>query len=315
MATAVATGSFPVTTVWRPRFAVDIRLTLSLLRHGSTDPCHQVDDDGSIWRASRMASGPVTYRIRQPSRQEIHAEAWGDGADELIAGLPRLLGADDQPQSFAPRHPRLAAAARQFVGFRVPASERVMESLIPAVLEQKVVGLDAKAAWRRLVSRYGDPAPGPAPKQLRVPPAPSTWRSIPSWDWHRAGVDGRRARTAQRCAMYGDKLERAAVVHRGSSDEVYRLLTAIPGVGVWTAAQVGHRALGDADALPVGDYHLAKDVGWALCGAPLDEAEVETFFEPWRPHRFRVVRLLELSPGAQAPRRGPRMPRQDYRRI
>jgi 3-methyladenine DNA glycosylase/8-oxoguanine DNA glycosylase len=89
----------------------------------------------------------------------------------------------------------------------------------------------------------------------------------------------------------------------------------LPGVGRWTAAQVGHRALGDADALPLGDFHLAKDTGWALCGAPLAEDEVEAFFEPWRPHRFRVVRLLELTPGARAPRRGPRMSRQDYRRL
>jgi 3-methyladenine DNA glycosylase/8-oxoguanine DNA glycosylase len=303
------------TTVWRPSFPVDVRLTLSLLRHGGADPCHQIDADGSIWRASRMTSGPVTYRIRQRTRHEIHAQAWGDGADELVADLPRLLGADDQPESFDPRHPRLAAAARRLVGFRIPASGRVLESLIPAVLEQKVVGLDAKAAWRRLVTWYGEPAPGPAPPQLRTPPTPEVWRSIPSWDWHRAGVDGRRSRIAHECATYADTFERAAVKHRGFPGEVSRMLTAIPGVGVWTAAQVGHRALGDADALPIGDYHLAKDVGWALCGAPLDEAAIETFFESWRPHRFRVVRLLELSPGARAPRRGPRMPRQDYRRI
>jgi 3-methyladenine DNA glycosylase/8-oxoguanine DNA glycosylase len=148
-----------------------------------------------------------------------------------------------------------------------------------------------------------------------VPPSAQTWRAIPSWDWHRAGVDPRRARIAQLCARYADKFEAAAASHPHRPDEVYRLLLALPGVGRWTAAQVGHRALGDADALPVGDYHLAKDAGWALLGAALPEDEVEAFFEPWRPHRFRVVRLLELTPGARAPRRGPRMSRQDYRRL
>jgi len=187
--------------------------------------------------------------------------------------------------------------------------------LIPAVLEQKVVGLDAAASWRRLVTKFGDPGPGPAPAQLRVPPSAETWRALASWDWHQAGVDPRRARAAQLCARYAGKLEAAAAEQPGDPEVVYRLLLALPGIGVWTAAQVGHRALGDADALPIGDYHLATDVGWALTGAALAEDEVEAFFEPWRPHRFRVVRLLELSPGARPPRRGPRMSRQDYRRI
>jgi 3-methyladenine DNA glycosylase/8-oxoguanine DNA glycosylase len=261
-----------------------------------------------------MASGPVSYRLAQHRPDEIRAEAWGDGATELIDMLPRLLGSHDRPETFEPRHPVLHAAARRNVGLRVPATGRVMESLIPAVLEQKVVGLDATAAWRRLVTRLGGKAPGPAPAQMRVPPAATTWAAVPSWEWHRAGVDPRRARAAQVCARYADKLERAASSRPDDPGSVYRLLLALPGIGPWTAAQVGHRALGDADALPVGDYHLAKDTGWALTGAALAEDDVPEFFEPWRPHRFRVVRLLELTPGARAPRRGPRMPRQDYRR-
>jgi 3-methyladenine DNA glycosylase/8-oxoguanine DNA glycosylase len=165
------------------------------------------------------------------------------------------------------------------------------------------------------MTKYGEPAPGPSVQQLRVPPSADTWRAVPSWEWHLAGVDPRRARVAQLCATYGHKLETAAAQHPDDPGAVYRLMLGLPGVGPWTAAQVGHRALGDADALPIGDYHLAKDVGWALQAAPLEEAEVAAFFEPLRPHRFRVVRLLELSPGARAPRRGPRMSRQDYRRL
>ena len=45
-----------------------------------------------------------------------------------------------------------------------------------------------------------------------------------------------------------------------------RRLRAIPGVGVWTAAEVRQRAHGDPDAVSFGDYHIAKDVGWALAG-------------------------------------------------
>jgi 3-methyladenine DNA glycosylase/8-oxoguanine DNA glycosylase len=307
--------SADASTVWRPTYPVDVHRTLSDLRHGGGDPCHQVGADGTLWRTSRMPSGPVTYRLTQLTSTEIAADAWGAGAAELIAGLPTLLGSGDSPETFDPRHPLIRDASRRLVGFRVPRTGRVVEALIPAVLEQKVIGLDATAAWRRLVTRHGEPAPGPAPDVMRVPPSAETWKALPSWEWHQAGVDGRRARTARVCATSADKLERAAASAPDDPAAVYRLLLALPGVGPWTAAQVGHRALGDADALPIGDYHLAALTGWALAGRTIAEDEVEEFYEPWRPHRYRVVRLLELTPGTQPPRRGPRLARQDYRRI
>jgi 3-methyladenine DNA glycosylase/8-oxoguanine DNA glycosylase len=316
MTTAALDTVAEATTVWRPAYPVDAHLTLSMLRHGGRgDPCHRITADGAIWRTSRLASGPVSYRITQITHQEIQAQAWGDGAAELIDGLPVLLGSRDDPSSFDPRHPILREAHRRRVGLRVPATTRVMESLIPAVLAQKVVGLDAAAAWRRLVIRFGDLAPGPVPAGMRVPPSAASWLAVASWDWHTAGVDQRRARTARACATYASKLEAAAEANPENPAAVYRLLLAIPGVGPWTAAQVGHRALGDADALPIGDYHLAAMTGWSLAGRTLAEHEVEAFYQPWRPHRYRVVRLLELSPGSRPPRRGPLMSRQDYRRI
>jgi 3-methyladenine DNA glycosylase/8-oxoguanine DNA glycosylase len=301
------------TTVWRPSYAVNARLTLSVLGRGSGDPCHRLTGDGAVWRTSRMSTGPVTYRLVQRGPREVAAEAWGPGAAELIAGIPALLGSRDDPESFEPRHPLLRESHRRYAGLRVPATGRVMEALIPAILEQKVIGLDAKAAWRRLITKYGEAAPGPAPDRMRVPPSAENWRSLAAWDWHQAGVDERRARTAQIAATYATKLEAAAVT--GEPAEVYRVLLALPGIGAWTAAQVGHRALGDPDALPIGDYHLASLAGWAMTGSALAEDEVMEFFEPWRPHRYRVVRLLELTPGLQPPKRGPRLSRQDYRRV
>jgi 3-methyladenine DNA glycosylase/8-oxoguanine DNA glycosylase len=305
--------SAAVTTVWRPSFAVDVRRTLSHLQHGGGDPSHRVTGDGAVWRTSRLASGPVTYRITQAGPHEVGATAWGEGADELVADLPALLGCADQPEQFQPRHPLLVEAHRRFAGLRVPATGRVMESLVPAVLEQKVIGLDATAAWRRLLNRYAEPAPGPVPTPMRVAPTAADWLAIPSWGWHEAGVDGRRARTIRVCASYADKLETAA--DAADPGALYRVLLALPGVGPWTAAQVGHRVLGDADALPIGDYHLAAMTGWALAGRALADDEVEAFYQPWRPHRYRVVRLLELGAFPRAPKRGPRLRRQDYRRI
>jgi hypothetical protein len=226
--TSAPATSSDASTVWRPAYPVDVRHTLSALRRGRGDPCHRVTEDGAVWRASRLTSGPVTYCISQNSLREISAGAWGAGAAELIADLPTLLGSRDAPGSFEPRHRLLRDAHSRLVGLRVPSTGRVMEALIPAILEQKVIGLDSAAAWRRLVNRYGEPAPGPAPSEMRVPPSSEVWKALPSWAWHQAGVDQRRARTARICATYADKLEQVAMSRPPDPVAVYRLLLTLP---------------------------------------------------------------------------------------
>jgi 3-methyladenine DNA glycosylase/8-oxoguanine DNA glycosylase len=296
-------------TTWRPQLAVDVRRTLSPLRRGSADPTHRVTDDGAVWRTSLMPGGPVTYRLAQRGLHEVDCAAWGPGAAEAVAGLPDLLGARDDAGGFVPRHPLLADSAARHPGLRVPRTGRVVEALVPAILEQKVTGKEARAAFRRLVLQFGTPAPGPAPLGMRVPPSAETWRRIPSWEWHRAAVDPQRSRTICLAMRYAARLEEAVGMER---DEAARRLSAVPGVGVWTVAEVAQRALGDTDALSVGDYHLSSFVGWALAGRPLDDDAMVELLEPWRPHRYRVVRLLECS-GYAKPRFGPRTTVQDHR--
>ena len=140
---------------------------------------------------------------------------------------------------------------------------------------------------------------------MRVPPPAEVWRRIPSWEFHRANVDPGRARTLVGCAQRADALERLG---GRPVAEARQALTSLPGIGVWTAAETAQRALGDPDALSVGDYHLSTMIGWTLSGHPIDDAAMEELLEPMRPHRYRVVRLLEVSRLAYLPRRGPRLP-------
>ena len=87
----------------------------------------------------------------------------------------------------------------------------------------------------------------------------------------------------------------------------YARLTSIPGIGPWTAGEVAVRALGDVDAVSVGDFHLPNVVAYALAGEPrASDARMLELLEPYRGHRAIVIRLLELS-GIQAPRYGPRL--------
>ena len=188
---------------------------------------------------------------------------------------------------------------------RLGRTGRVLEALVPAVLEQRVYGKDARRAWRMLVKKYGAPAPGPAPAHMRVPPPGEIWRRVPSWEFHLANVDPGRARTIVGCAQRADSLERLA---GRPAEQARAALMSLPGVGEWTAAEIAQRAFGDADALSVGDYHLAKMVGWSLLGHPIDDPAMVELLEPVRPHRHRAIRLLEVSGLASNPRFGPRMP-------
>jgi 3-methyladenine DNA glycosylase/8-oxoguanine DNA glycosylase len=286
--------------------------TLFPLRRGPGDPCFQVDDDGAIWRTSLLRSGSVTARITRAAANAVDCTAWGSGADEFLDALPAMLGADDDASDFVPVDPIVAAAHRRVPHLRLGRTGQVLEALIPAVIEQRVPGKDAFRAWRLLVTKFGTPAPGPAPSRMRVPPSADVWRYIPSWEFHRANVDPGRARTVVGCAQRASSLERLAT---WSAAQAREALTSLPGVGVWTAAEAAQRAFGDPDALSVGDYHISKMVGWTLVGRPIDDAEMVELLEPMRPHRHRAVRLLEASGLAYEPRRGARLPLQDIRAL
>jgi 3-methyladenine DNA glycosylase/8-oxoguanine DNA glycosylase len=299
---------------WHAGRPVDLGATLGPLSRGHGDPTTRLGPSG-LWWVTRTESGPATLRlVVGSSRYDVAATAWGPGADRVLDGLPELLGAGDDPSGFVPRHPVVREVWRRHPGWRVPRTARVLESLVPAVLEQKVTGREAWRAWRSLVRTYGEPAPGPAaalPTGMRVPPAPDTWRRVPSWVWHRAGVDLSRSRTIVTAAGSAGRLEQLTCV---APDEAARRMRSLPGIGVWTAAEVAQRALGDADAVSVGDYHLAAMVGTALVGEPVDDDAMLELLEPYRGHRYRAVRMIELA-GIRQERHAPRYSGRDYRAM
>lgn len=277
---------------------------LAVLRRGGGDPTFRRDPDGTVWRGIRSPEGPATLRLRQEYDGVVHAQAWGPGGGWVLDSVPAMLGAEDDPAGFEPQHAPVASMHRRHAHWRVTRTGLVMEALVPAIIEQKVTGQEAFAGFRALVHRFGERAPGPGVERgLWVQPSPHRLRSIASWEWLRLHVDPARSRTVVQAARVADALERTVGLPR---DEVDRRLRSVPGIGVWTSAEVRFRAHGDADAVSFGDYHVAKNVGWALTGEAVDDDGMAALLEPYRPHRYRVQRLVELS-GAGRPRRGPRM--------
>ncbi|MFJ4343441.1 DNA-3-methyladenine glycosylase family protein [Streptomyces sp. NPDC088915] len=281
----------------------DLALTLGPLRRGPADPAYRAARDGSFWRASRTPEGPGTLRITARNGT-AEAHAWGEGAVWLLDRLPALLGAEDDPTAFAPRHKLLAAVHRRRPGLRLLRTGLVLESLIPSILEQKVTTDEAYRAWRLLVRTYGEPAPGPAPDGMHVMPDARAWSLIPSWEWHRAGVDDKRAATVLRVCRVARRMEEAADMDPADARGRLEL---IPGVGPWTSAEVVQRTHGAPDEVTTGDYHLPGIVGWALAGdRTTDDAAMLDLLAPYEGQRHRAARLILLS-GRIPPRRAPRM--------
>ncbi|PRZ38604.1 3-methyladenine DNA glycosylase/8-oxoguanine DNA glycosylase [Antricoccus suffuscus] len=288
---------------------LDLDRTLGLLRYGSGDPAFMRTPEG-IWRASLTPEGPVSICITQ-RRGDVEVRAWGSGAEWIVANLSAMFGLDDDDSTFRPDTEPIRDLYRRIGRVHFPRTELIFESLVPAILSQKITGKEAFGSWRMLLHKYGGVAPGPVPDRLRVPPSPAQVRALADWDWHQLGVDRAHRETIRRAAGAANSLDRLTTL---PADEAIAKLMSIRGIGLWTASEVAQRALGAADAPSFGDYHVPSTVGYAFTGEPTDDEGMARLLAPYRPHRGRVVRLLELA-RVGPPRRGPRRTVPDYRRF
>lgn len=257
-------------------------------------------DRGEVWRASRTPAGSATLHVVM-GEGAVDAEAWGDGADWALAHVPDLLGFSDDPTAFQPDHPLLRDLQLRAGGARFGATRSVFEVLVPTILGQKVTTKESHRGYRRLVEVHGEPAPGPG--DLRLPPSAEVLAELPYFEYHPLGIERKRADTIRGVAARIGRLEE--IVEMARADAVQRLM-AFEGIGPWTAAFVMATALGDADAVPVGDFHLPNTVAWALASEPrADDARMLELLKPYRGHRGRVIRLLKQA-GVHAPKFGPR---------
>ncbi|MEO3748793.1 DNA-3-methyladenine glycosylase 2 family protein [Plantactinospora sp. B5E13] len=298
--------------VLRPPAGYQFAASLRLLAMGAGvhDPCARFVH-GAFWWATRTPTGPGTLGLRRVGA-DLVAEGYGPGADWVVDRADAVAGLRDDLTGFAElvaEHPVLDRLARSHRGLRLPTTGRLFPRLLRAILEQKVTGKEAYRAYAATVRHFGAPAPGPVPG-LWTPPDPAAIAAAPYWVFHPFGVEQRRADTLRRAAAEADRLERCL-----DPAEATRRLTAIPGIGPWTAAEVVRTVFGDPDAVSVGDYHIPNTVAWALAGEVRgDDRRMLELLAPYRGHRGRVCLLLEAG-GLHAPRFGPRMPMRSFARY
>lgn len=282
-----------------PPFALDLHRSLMPLRLGRHDPTITLTPS-AVALTMRTPDGEATLTGAVRAGR-IEVEAWGEGAAWAVETAPGLFGCLDDRDGFDPSHPIVRRLHRDADGLRLPRTARVVDALLPAVISQRVTGFEAKRSHRLLVERWGTPAPGPT--GLFVSPRPEVIAELGYYDLHVIGMDRKRADTLKRVCAFANRLEQ---VGASAPADLRARLEAISGVGQWTSAEVARLALGDADAVSVGDFHLKHLVSWVLADEPrgTDDRMLE-LLEPFVGHRGRVCTLLETS-GLSAPRYGPR---------
>lgn len=297
-------GAQPLTRAVTLDGPYSLSQTVGVLRHGGIDPTCKVVG-GVWWFGQATPEGAASLAVRSdPSAGEVTGSAWGPGARWALERLPWLVGVHDDRSEFVAHHDLVAAGLRANPGWRIPSSGLVVQSLVAAIIEQRVTGKEAFASQARLVRRFGEPAPGDgAAVGLWVPPTPRDWARIPSWEWIGAGVDRARSAVVVRASSYAARLEECASVPLA---EAHRRMRALPGVGEWTAAEVAQRALGDPDSPSFGDYHMAKNLTWALTGRVGDDDLARELLAPYAGQRYRAGGYVAMA-GGMRPRHGPRM--------
>lgn len=265
---------------------------------GAKDPV-MIGPTAARWN-TRTPDGLGALALERTSGTRLFAEAWGPGADWMLAQAPRLVGAMDDPSGFRPPPGRLGDLWRRRP-FLLGRTDRLWDSLVGAVLGQKVQTKNAYRSRRLIARTFGDPAPGPAGGWIL--PSPERLAELGYADLHGHGVERKRAEILLRVAREMPRLDR---VSAGDPASVQERLLRIRGIGPWTAAMVTASAMGHADAVPVGDFHIPNTIAWHLAGEErADDERMLELLQGWAGHRWRVIRLAKSAGGA--PKHGPKL--------
>lgn len=283
---------------------LSLRSTLGPIQQGPHDPCCRIGRT-TAWRALRTTEGPALQHLEVLSGHRLRVRGFGVGAAHAVGpSVPELVGEHQDETAFSSDHPTLLDLRRSLRGMRVSRTAAVFDLLLPTILGQRVTGQEAHQSYRRIVHLTSERAPqAEGAPLLWLPPEPERVASLPTWAWHRHGVEIRRARAAIAAARRAPRLEACNEMDLAAAME---RLCAVPGIGPWTASTVALGALGHLDAVITGDFHFPHTVGWALAGEAraTDERMLE-LLAPFAPYRGYVLRLLVLGTRG-APRFGPR---------
>lgn len=266
---------------------VDPALVLGPLAMMPSDPTIRVGRRQAV-RATLTPEGPGIVRVtwgEPPGVVTVDAE--GDGADWLMVRAARLVGTEDDPSAFAPTDPVVRRLRARFSGDRVGSTGTVWHDLAWTITQQRVHRRDAALQWKKLVNALGEPCPGD--EGLLTPPHPDRLAHTAPWSLRALGIDKRRAMTLIAAARVAHRLHDLA---DAPLPDAQRILQTIPGVGPWTVSCLSAFTWGDPDTVITGDSGIPSLIASTLTGTRrADDETMLELLEPYRPHRYRVLRL------------------------
>jgi 3-methyladenine DNA glycosylase/8-oxoguanine DNA glycosylase len=275
---------------------LDLAMTMGLLGMSSRDPSFRVFGRDTVAFATNTPHGAASARFVHRG-DTLAVDVWGDGGAHVLARAGTLAGLHDQPLGFVPEHRALASLVRRFAGLRLTAGADPIGIAMHAVFGQRITSGEARQSWWRFVRRYGDVAPGPL--ELITPPRAEVVARLCRNDLLRVGLDLHRSRALMALAHEADRL-------RATADDVERVtarLRTLPGIGPWTIGLVRHLAYGDARAVPLDDWHIGRDICFALSGEERgNDGRMLELLAPFAGNEGRVWRLISAA-GIHHPRR------------
>ena len=267
---------------------VDPALTLKPLAMLGGDPTLLIESNRAA-RATWTPQGPAACVVRwQPGEPEALIDTYGPGRSWLAERAPGLVGLRDDISGFDPPPGAVRHLWARFRGDRVAATGTLWHDLAWIITQQRVRRIDAARQWRALVTTFGEPAPGVP--GLTTPPAPAALARTSLGSLRSLGFDESRARTLITTARVADRLH--ALVAE-PADEALAKISSLRGIGQWTTGCLRAFTWGDPDAVILGDSGIPSLIASSLTRERwADDARMIELLEPYRPHRYRVLRLV-----------------------
>ena len=214
---------------------------------------------------------------------------------QVVARARRWLDLDAVPHAIDAALADLPGAP----GLRLPGSLDAFELAVRAVLGQQVTVAAARTLARRLVDRFGAPLATPWSDVSRTFPAPAVLAAAVPSQIGELGVIRTRAAAIVGIARAWGEIEPLLAVRAGAEPLIERL-TALPGIGPWTAHYIAMRALGWPDAFPPNDVAVLKALSQRY-GAPHTQRQADVRAQGWQPWRAYAVLRLWNSLGKATP--------------
>ena len=254
-------------------------------------------EDGVYRRLLDLGDKLVLASVRSASTTdapelvlELQGENLGPKDIDLAkAQVSWLLGADQDLVPFynlGKTDKTMAGLVERFYGLHLPHTATVFEALVLAVLGQQISTSVARIIRTLLIETFGPSADFDGETYYAFPRPVAIWASSPA--------ELRTMKLTQRKSEYVHGLAGSALDSNmalesleGLTDQqIVEKLTALRGVGLWTAQWALIRAVGRPDALPLGDLALRRVVSRLFVdGAEVTDAKVEEIARRWSPYR------------------------------